>query len=149
MKETLDEKDLKILEILMEDSSLSTHKISKKTLIPVTTVLNRIRKLKALGVITRYTLEVNKEKLGKALGAYIFVNVDNNVVKATGGGKGGLSKKILKNPLVEIADEVTGHIDIVVRVRTSGIKELNDYVVNTLREYPGVTKTETMIILNT
>ncbi|MBI2546551.1 Lrp/AsnC ligand binding domain-containing protein [Candidatus Woesearchaeota archaeon] len=36
-----------------------------------------------------------------------------------------------------------------VRVRTSGIKELNDYVVNTLREYPGVTKTETMIILNT
>ncbi|MBI2546550.1 winged helix-turn-helix transcriptional regulator [Candidatus Woesearchaeota archaeon] len=58
MKETLDEKDLKILEILMEDSSLSTHKISKKTLIPVTTVLNRIRKLKALGVITRYSLDI-------------------------------------------------------------------------------------------
>ena len=148
MKDTLDEKDLKILEILAEDSSLSTHKISKKTLIPVTTVLNRTRKLKSLGVIRKYTVDIDKEKLGKSLGAYVFVAVDNNVVKATGGGKGGLSKKILKNPLVESADEVTGHLDIIVKVRTSGIKELNDYVVNTLREYPGVTKTETLIILN-
>jgi len=148
MKETLDEKDMKILEIMLQDSSLSTHKISKKTLIPVTTVLNRIRKMKVLGVIKKYTVEVDKEKLGKTLGAYVFVAVDNNIAKATGGGKGGLSKKILKHPFVESADEVTGNIDIIVKVNTSGIKELNDYVVNTLREYPGVTKTETLIILN-
>ena len=38
MKELVDEKDKKILEILKENSSLSTYKISKKTLIPVTTV---------------------------------------------------------------------------------------------------------------
>lgn len=148
MNETLDEKDIKILEILLQDSSLSTHKISKKTLIPVTTVLNRIRKLKKLGIFKKYTIEVDKEKLGKTVGAYIFLITDNNVVKAAGYGKGGLIKKILTNPLVESADRVAGHIDIIVKVSTSGIKELNDYVVNILREYPGVLRTETLIILN-
>ena len=148
MSETIDEKDMKILEMLLQDSNLSTHKISKKTLIPVTTVLNRIRKLKNLGIIKKYTVEVDKEKLGKTLGAYIFVIVDNNVVKASGGGRGGLLKSILKNPLVESVERVTGNIDIIVKVNTSGIKELNDYVVNTLREYPGVIRTETLIIMS-
>ena len=148
MKETLDEKDLRILEILLQDSSLSTHKISKKTLIPVTTVLNRIRKLKNLGIIKKYTVEIDKEKLGKTIGAYIFVITDNNVVKASGLGKGGLIKKILANPIVESADRIAGNIDIIVKISTSGIKELNDYVANTLREYPGLIRTETLIILS-
>ena len=147
MKEVIDEKDMKILEILLQDSSLSTHKISKKTLIPVTTVLNRIRKLKNLGIIKKYTVEVDKEKLGKTLGAYIFITVDNNIVKATGGGRGSLIKKILANPLVESAERVSGNIDIIVKVTTSGIKELNDFVVNTLREYSGIIRTETLIIM--
>ena len=148
MKDTLDEKDMKVLEILTEDSSLSTHKISKKTLIPVTTVLNRIRKLKALGIIKKYTVEVDKEKLGKTMGAYIFVWVDNNITRVTGGGRGGLTKKILKHPLVESAEGLTGNVDIIVRVSASGIRELDDYVVNTLREIPGITRTETHIILH-
>lgn len=148
MKETLDEKDMKILDIMLQDSSLSTHKISKKTLIPVTTVLNRIRKLKSFGVIKKYTVEVDKEKLGKTVGAYIFVITDNNVVKASGLGKGGLIKKIIANPIVESADRLAGNIDIIVKVSTSGIKELNDYVANTLREYQGVIRTETLIILS-
>ena len=148
MKETLDDKDFKILDILFQDSSLSTHKISKKTLIPVTTVLNRIRKLKSLGVIKKYTIEVDKEKLGKTIGAYIFLITDNNAVKASGLGKGGLIKKVLANPIVESADRIAGNIDIIVKVSTSGIKELNDYVANTLREYPGVIRTETLIILS-
>lgn len=148
MKEFLDEKDKKILEMLLEDSSLSTHKISKKTLIPVTTVLNRIRKLKNFGIIKKYTIEVDKEKLGKTVGAYIFVITDNNVVKASGLGKGGLIKKILSNPMVESADRIAGNIDIIVKVSTSGIKELNDYIANTLREYQGVIRTETLIILS-
>ena len=42
----MDNKDQLILELLAIDASLSTYKISKKTMIPQTTVLNRIKKLK-------------------------------------------------------------------------------------------------------
>ena len=89
-----------------------------------------------------------KEKLGKTVGAYIFVITDNNAVKVSGLGKGGLIKRILANPIVENADRIAGNIDIIVKVSTSGVKELNDYVANTLREYPGVIRTETLIILS-
>jgi len=75
MKDLIDEKDSKILEVLVENSNLSTHKISKKTLIPVTTVNNRIKKLKELGVIKKYTIEIDKKKLGYNLSAYILVTI--------------------------------------------------------------------------
>ena len=42
---------MKILEVLRENSKLSTQQIAKKTGLPVTTVHNRIKKLKKLGQI--------------------------------------------------------------------------------------------------
>ena len=51
----LDKIDQKIINVLREDASLSTHRIAKKTLIPQTTVLNRIIKLKKAGIIKKYT----------------------------------------------------------------------------------------------
>ena len=74
MKQLIDEKDKKILEILKENSNLSTYKIHKKTLIPVTTVNNRIKKLNKLGVIKKYTIEIDKSKLGFNLAAYVFTS---------------------------------------------------------------------------
>ena len=47
----LDDKDKKIIEILKENSRLSTQQISKKTLIPITTVHHRIKKLEKEKII--------------------------------------------------------------------------------------------------
>ncbi|MEK6869655.1 MAG: winged helix-turn-helix transcriptional regulator, partial [Nanoarchaeota archaeon] len=84
MKDSIDEKDKKILEILQENSSLSSHKISKRTLIPVTTVNNRIKKLKNLGVIKKFTVDIDKSKLGFSLVAYIFLTVSLEELKQEG-----------------------------------------------------------------
>ena len=45
MEPIIDEKDQLILEVLKENSTLSTSKIAKSTKIPITTVHNRIKKL--------------------------------------------------------------------------------------------------------
>jgi len=50
----LDDKDWQILEILKDNAKLTSHKISKKTAIPITTVHNRIKKLEMNGIIKKY-----------------------------------------------------------------------------------------------
>ena len=49
----IDEKDKRIIEVLREDSSLTTRQIAKKTRVPITTVHHRVRKLKEDGFIMK------------------------------------------------------------------------------------------------
>ena len=147
MKDLIDEKDRKILEILQENSSLSTHKISKKTLIPVTTVNNRIKKLKKDSVIKKFTIDVDKSKLGFNLVAYISIVVSLEELKREGMKMKDLLRLIRSNPLVESAENVTGDVDIILKMYAREINDLNDYVVNTLSSYKGVEKTKTALIL--
>ena len=147
MKDIIDEKDKKILEILQENSSLSSYKISKRTLIPVTTVNNRIKKMKELGVIKKFTVDIDKSKLGFTLVAYIFLTVSLEELKQEGMKIKDLMRIIRNNPLVESTDNVTGDIDVVVKMQVRDINELNDYVANTLSYYKGVEKTKTALVL--
>jgi len=147
MKELIDEKDKKILEILQENSNLSTHKISKKTLIPVTTINNRIKKLKKLGVIKKYTIDIDKKKLGLDLSAYIFIILSKYELKQEGMKTRDLIKIIKKNPFVETVENITGDVDVVVKMHVKDIRDLNDYVVNSLSDLKGIEKTKTAIVL--
>ena len=147
MQDLIDEKDKKIIEILQENSSLSTHKISKKTLIPITTVNNRIKKLKKLGVIKRHTIEIDKSKLGFNLSAYILITVSLRELKQEGMTTRDLVQILKKNPNAESVDNVTGDVDIILKINVRHINELNDYVVNVLSGYKGVEKTQTALIL--
>ena len=147
MKELIDKKDLKILEILQEDSSLSSHKISKKALIPVSTVNNRIKKLEKEGIIKKYTVEVDKSKLGFNLSVYILINLSLTELKAEGMKVEDLIRIIRKYHLIESVEHVSGSIDIVLKMYVRSIEELNDYVVNTLSSYKGIEKTNTLFVL--
>ena len=147
MKEIIDEKDRKILGILQENASLSTHKISKKTLIPITTVNNRIKKLKNLGVIKKYTIDIDKSKLGFSLAAYIFVTLSLIELKGEGTKIDVLIKEIKKNPYIESVEHITGNVDMILKMHVKDINELNEYVVNTLNNLKGIERTNTAIIL--
>ena len=147
MKELIDEKDKKILEILKENSNLSTYKISKKALIPVTTINNRIKKLKKLGVIKKFTVEIDKTKLGFNLSAYILISISLKELKDASMTVRELVRLLKKNPNVESVDNVTGDVDIILKIHAGDINEINDYVVNTLTQYKGIEKTRTALIL--
>ncbi len=89
----LDKKDLQIIEILKGDSSLSTHKISKKTHIPITTIHNRIKKLKQEGVIKNFTVKLDHKKLGKHISAFILITINYNI-QGKKIDQSGIAKKI-------------------------------------------------------
>lgn len=144
----MDEKDERIIEVLKENGKLYSQQISKKTSIPITTVHNRIKKLEKEGIIKNYTVVLDNKKIGKAISAYILINVDYKLLKQIKKSQYELAKRLKSNPAVDEASMVTGGTDIIIKARVKDIEELNDFVTKYLRNIEGIEKTQTMVILN-
>lgn len=142
----LDEKDVQILELLKLNSKLSTYKIARKTLIPVTTVHNRIKKLEKQGIIQKYTVVVDNKKLGQPITAYILVHYDISLwgKKIS---REEFRKKILELPNVETIEYLTGRFDILLKVQLKDMEELNTIILDKLRQIPGIGSSETFFVL--
>lgn len=142
----MDEKDRKIIEALKEHAKLSTQQIAKKTLIPTTTVHNRIRKLEKEGIIKGYTVVLDNRKLGRNLAAYVFLSVDHNIIKKI--GKPSLAREIRKMEFVEDVALITGTHDMIIKARVESIDQLDKLVVEKIRNLDGIARTETCVILS-
>ncbi|MDD5022943.1 MAG: Lrp/AsnC family transcriptional regulator [Candidatus ainarchaeum sp.] len=141
----LDEKDIGILDLLKENAKYSMNKIARKTGIPLATVHHRIKKLEKDEIIKKYTINLNKEKLGRGMVAYILVNVVYPPGKHI--DQSALLKKISKNDYVEDASILAGDTDIILKVRIPSIEELNKLLLQELRNTEGVGETKTLISL--
>jgi len=60
----MDEKDMKMIELLQENARISYTEIARVLGVTETTVRKRIAELERKGVIKKYTIEVDPEKLG-------------------------------------------------------------------------------------
>ena len=144
----LDEKDIKILELLKQDSSMSTRQIAKKTLIPITTVHHRIRKLRAEKYIKNYTVEINHKKLGRGFTAIILVSCDYKTLREAKKDQHVLAKEISKMHEVEKVDIVTGGTDMVVRVRVKDVEEYDTFLLKKFQRITGIDKTQSLIVIH-
>lgn len=146
----LDEKDLKILDLLKFNSKLTTQQISKKTLIPITTIHNRIKKLEQNGIIKNYTLNLDHKKLGKTLSAYILMQVDFSGLKEKGISQEDLIKEIKTHSkdIIENVSIITGDYDIIAKVLVKDITQLDDFITKYLRNLQGIKKTQTIVIFS-
>ncbi|PIU21718.1 MAG: AsnC family transcriptional regulator [Candidatus Diapherotrites archaeon CG08_land_8_20_14_0_20_34_12] len=142
----MDEKDRLILDVLKENSSLSHREIAKKTHIPLTTVHNRIKKMQKEKLIKKYTIQLDSEKLGLGLAAYIMVTVNQHIAGKKISQQ-EIAKLIKKFSCVESADIVTGQTDLLVKVRCANIKDLDNFITKDLRSIEGIDKTISMIVL--
>ncbi|MDP7324204.1 MAG: Lrp/AsnC family transcriptional regulator [Candidatus Woesearchaeota archaeon] len=144
----MDDKDRKILELLKEDSSLTTRKIAKQTHIPITTVHKRIQKLKASNIIKRYTIELDYDQLGKSLGAYILIQADLKLLKQKHKTQIDIINELKKIDQVEKTDIVVGGSDIVAFLRAKDIKELDQALLGKIHDIDGIVDTQTMIVIH-
>jgi len=139
----LDKKDLEILEVVKNHAKWTTHHISKKTLIPVTTVHNRIKKMERMGIIKGYTAILDYKKLGKGISAFVLADV-----KADNPGRrtGEILKEVENFSEVHEAYSITGDHDIIMRVSVEDTEKLNDLILR-LDSIDGVDRARTFIIL--
>lgn len=142
----MDDKDWKILEMLENNAKLSNSQIAKKTTIPITTVHNRIKRMESEGIIKQYTIKLDYEKINKPILAIILIEVNYNTTSKNKISQSEVAKSIKKIGAQSV-DIVTGGTDIVIKVRTKSVQELNEFIINKLRNIEGVDKTQTLVVL--
>lgn len=142
------DKDQKILDILKQNSKLTTNQISKKTNIPITTVHNRIKKMEKSGLIKSYSVILDYKKLGRPITSYILVNIIYTLPSGKKIRQEDVARSIKKLGNVEEVNIMTGGADVLVKVRVKDIDELNYFITKKLRSIDGVDKTQTMIVLS-
>jgi Lrp/AsnC family leucine-responsive transcriptional regulator len=135
----IDDKDRLILDTLRENSSLSMQKIARKTGIPVATVHHRITKLKASGIIKKYTIIIDQARLGRKMVVHILIKAtpksDHTV----------LAEKLMKHEWVEDCSVITGVYDVIIKVRLPDIEALDQFVLKFLRTFDEVAESQSMI----
>ena len=113
MPQTLDLLDLRVLAELQEDASQSLDDIARKVGSSKTPVWNRIRKLRAAGVIKRQTVILDPESLG--LEACFFVLIRTSAHEADWQAR--FLRAVRQRPEVLEAHRLAGDIDYILKVR--------------------------------
>ncbi|MFW9780133.1 MAG: Lrp/AsnC family transcriptional regulator [Candidatus Heimdallarchaeota archaeon] len=144
----LDDKDKIILRLLEKNARLTTAEIHDKTKIPRTTVHNRIKKMYNKGVIEKFTVKINKKKIGKGLSAFIFCTVSYRSTKGHSIDQLEVARSIKGLPEVEEVSIVTGEIDLIVKVTMADVEALNSFVIEQLRNVTGIERTVTSVVLS-
>ena len=138
----IDDIDKSILDVIKNNSRLSTIQISKRTGIPSATVNRRMRKMIKNEIIKNFSVVLNYEKLGLKTAAYILIR------SSPGADFYVVLDEVIKYPGVEDIASITGPLDIIIKVRVKDTDELSRFIFNFVRNIPMVSHTETLLVLN-
>jgi len=142
-KNSLDEIDLQILDILQQDCRKSLDEISKIINVPKSTIYYRIKRLESLGVIQGYYAKIDPKALGND---YFTVTL----VKAKYGP--GYHKKIgnilSKIPGVWGVYYVLGEYDFIVLARAENREKFIKDILEKFVNYEEIERTNTIVIVD-
>lgn len=139
----MDSIDKAILEELTQNSRMPVSDISKKVALSIPAVAERIRKLEQNNTIEKYTVKINRQRLGLKLLAFIFVNIDrtDNIQH--------FRETIIQQRCVLECHHVAGSHDYLLKVVLEDTSALEDFLSKTLKNIKGVVNSNTIISLTT
>lgn len=144
----LDKKDKEILSVLKNNAEFSMRKIAKKTLLPITTVHNRITKMQKEGIIEKYTIVPNYKAIDKGFVVYILITADLKYLKKKKKSQYDLATDLKKFDFIERVDIVSGGTDLVAIVRVKDVEEFDKVLLQKIQIVDGIAKTQSMIVIH-
>ena len=148
MAKVLDDIDMEILRILEDNAKARMHSIAKKLGVPASTVHHRIKRMEKEGIIAKWTIRKDYEKMGLGVKAYILIFVNVTALKQMGKSQKDLAGRIRKFDNIEAVDIMAGEADLLVTARCSDLKSLQDVLLDQIQSIEGITKTKTMIVIS-
>ena len=135
-----DDLDMKLLQELVKDSSISVPNLSKKLGINASVLYSRIKRLTKKKLIKTFTIVVDDELLGISVKALVGVNRDPKL-------KDSIHKQLMETSEVVSISEVTGRFDMIVRVYADNLESLHTAVIEKIGKIDGIQNTETFVEL--
>jgi Lrp/AsnC family transcriptional regulator for asnA, asnC and gidA len=116
----IDDIDNKIIKILINNSRISNTKIAKLLNISEASVRKRIKKIMKIGIIKKFTVELNYNLLGYKR-VFIGLNIDKDKIF-------NILEKISKNKNIKDIYLTGGDHDILIDFLYSKPEELDEYI---------------------
>jgi len=135
--------DSKILKRLMEHGRITWAELGAFLGLSAPAAADRVRRLEERGVIRRYSALVEPDAIGCGLTAFIYVFLDRPEHRTA------FLQRIQELPAVQECHHVAGDEDYLLKIRCTGIRDLELIVSEQLKGLPGVVKTRTTIVLST
>ncbi len=114
--------------------------ISNALQMPRATIFERMERLKKEGFIRKYTVDLDYEKLGYSVLAYILIQYDSKSKT----DQRTLCANLAKLDSVISASIITGDWDIIILTAQKTMKDLSTFVLEKLRTMDGVEKSLTI-----
>ena len=149
MEIRLDDRDLKILNLLQENCKMTAKKIARIIDSPITTVFAKIKRMEELEVINGYTAVLNAEKLDRGATAFILASVSYKLKEGSQLSQRRIAQEIAKFPEVQEVHIITGDWDVLMKVKEKNVKKIGKFVIDKLRMVEGIEKTLTCMAFDT
>ena len=140
--ELLDDLNLKIMDILGKDSSISFVEVAKQIDVSDATIHNRVQRLIAAGIINKFTISIDNNRLGYSHLAYLGINIECGFIE-------DVTDNLCKVDEVLEVHEMHGIFDLFIKLRARDVEQLRDIVQNKICRLPHILETELMTVLKT
>ena len=138
----MDSIDYRILSCLKENARQKASAISSMINLSVSSVIERIRKLEASGIIKGYTIVLDQKKLGNDITALMEVSLEHPKYYDT------FTETVLKDPSIISCHYLTGDYDFILEILTQSSESL-ELIHRRIKSIAGVCSTKTHFVLKT
>jgi Lrp/AsnC family leucine-responsive transcriptional regulator len=139
----LDVLDLKIIEILKENSKLSYKEIADKIGLSTTPTYERIKRLEKNNVILKYTIQENKILLDKGMKIYCHVSLkghNKELIEL-------FEKEVIKLNEVVTLHHIAGNMDYLLFIETKDIETYHHFLREKLASIPNIANVQSSFVL--
>jgi Lrp/AsnC family transcriptional regulator len=139
----LDSIDLKILELLQRDASLSTSELAERAGLSQSPCWRRIQRLRDEGYIRSQVCILDREKLG--FNMVIFSSV--KMTTLTEAKRAEFLQAVNKIPEIQECYTVFGEMDVLLKVVAPNVNWYQDFIFSTILKLPGVVDIRSTVTL--
>ncbi len=138
----MDDIDRQIVALLREDARRSFQSIGLRVSLSAPAVKRRVDRLEAEGVLRGYAARVDPARFGWSTHAFVSLFCEGRMTAAE------VRAAVSGHPEVAAAYTVAGDASAILHLRAADTRHLEE-ALERIRDAPGVTRTQTQIVLST
>ena len=144
MSEALSTMDIRILDQLQRDASLSTNDLAEKVGLSQSPCWRRVQKLKDDGYIRQQVAILDRAKFGESI--YVFATIKMGPL--TEQQRADFFRKIELAPEILECHTVFGELDGLIKVIAASLTDYQNFIFNTILKLPGVIDIQSTATVN-
>lgn len=136
----IDETDRMILQLLSENGRMSYVDIGKQLNLSRVSIRERVNQLMEAGIIEKFSVVINSEKVGKSVSAFFEVDCEpSSLVR--------VAETLANNPSVASCYQMTGPSTLHMHVLVEDFAKLESFINEELYSLDGITRVASHILL--